>query len=152
MSTNRPLPGTNPLKRLLCISVSPQPADAACCTISKDTVEIDLTRAPELKAPGGALRLEDKKLADRILVVHGLDGRFRAFRNRCACGGFRIDPVPGEEKIRCCTLMQSTYDYTGKRLSGTARKDLDLLNVAVSPDRLSIALASLSGKAPHARK
>lgn len=152
MSIKTPMPRSNPLKRLLCIAVSPQPGDAACYAISKDTVEIDLTRAPELTAPGGALRLEDSKLADRILVVHGLDGRFRAFRNRCACGGFRIDPVPGEQKVRCCTLMQSTYDYTGKRLSGTATKDLDLLNVAASPDRLSIALSPLSAEAPHARK
>ena len=143
MSTGGPLSRTNPLKRMLCISMSPQPGDAACYAVTGDTVEIDLSRAPELKAPGGALRLEGGKLPDRILVVHGVDGRFRAFRNRCACAVFRVDPVPGEEKIRCCTLMQSTYDYTGKRLSGSAREDLDVLNVAAFPDRLSIAFASL---------
>ncbi len=50
---------------------------------------------------------------------------FRAYKNNCACSGWRLDPVDGEEKVRCCTLASSTYDYDGKRLSGPAKKDLE---------------------------
>jgi cytochrome b6-f complex iron-sulfur subunit len=148
-----PLSTTNPLKRLLCLSMSPPPEDPGCVSIRGDAVTIDLSRAGVLGSPGGALRLDDERLPDRVLVVHGVDGVFRAFRNRCACGGFRVDPVPGEEKIRCCTLMQSTYDYAGKRLSGSARKDLDVLPVTGESGRLEIDVATLRDRpAPHLRK
>jgi nitrite reductase/ring-hydroxylating ferredoxin subunit len=142
----------NPLKRLFCIQVSPRPADPGCLAIAGDTLSVELARAPELRAPGGALRLDDQRLPDRILVVHGQDGTLRAFRNRCACGGFRIDPVPGEEKIRCCTLAQSTYDYTGKPISGPAKKNLDLLPTRATAERLEIDLAPIRNTPPpHAR-
>lgn len=153
MSDAPALPRTNPLKRMLCLSMSPPPKDAACRARSGDTLVITLERTPELAAPGGALRLEGEDLPDRILVVHCLDGRFRAYRNHCACGGFRVDPVPDEEKIRCCTLMQSTYDYEGHRLSGSAKKDLDLLPLEQAEGTLRIDLTGVAGTPPaFARK
>lgn len=148
-----PLPRTNPILRMFCCSMSPPPQDAACRSLSGDTLVITLAHAPELAAPGGALRLEGDDLPDRILVVHGLDGRFRAYRNHCACGGFRVDPVPNEEKIRCCTLMQSTYDYEGHRLSGSAKKDLDLLPLEHAEGILRIDLTGVADTPPSfARK
>ena len=152
MSTKVPFPPSHPLKRLFCSATSPPPRSAACWEICGDSVEIDLAQAPELKAPGGALRLDGVNLPDRVLVVHGIDGIFRSYRNRCACGGFRIDPVPGEQKIRCCTLMQSTYDYDGKRLSGMDERELDVLPVEAGQERLIIDITSLREPAPHKRK
>jgi nitrite reductase/ring-hydroxylating ferredoxin subunit len=147
-----PVPRTNPFKRLLCIQVSPRPGNLACLDVSGDALTIDRSLAPELGDPGGALRLDDARLPDRILVVHGRDGTFRAYRNRCACGGFRIDPVPDEEKIRCCTLAQSTYDYSGRPISGPAKKNLDLLPTQVSAERLVIDLAPIRNtRPPHKR-
>jgi nitrite reductase/ring-hydroxylating ferredoxin subunit len=138
---------------MFCISMSPLPKDPGCQSATAERLEIELERAPELAAPGGALRLEGEGLPDRILVVHCTDGRFRAYRNHCACGGFRVDPVPGEEKIRCCTLMQSTYDYEGRRLSGSAKKDLDLLPLEQVEGTLKIDLTGVAGTPPSfARK
>jgi len=75
------------------------------------------------------------------MVLHGLDGVHRAYTNTCACSGWRIDPVPGEHKVRCCTLAQSTYDYDGHKLSGPAKGDLTTHQVSVADGRLTITLA-----------
>ncbi len=129
------------LKRLFGLPVSPLPSDDGCFTPGDGVVEVDLSRATELAAPGSALRLESADLPDRLLVVHGLDGTFRAYTNRCACAGWRIDPVPGEPKVRCCTTMQSTYDYDGTKLSGSARGDLETHPVDRVGDCLQIRIA-----------
>jgi len=136
--------------------MSPEPGDSGCYALtgeSGETLVVTLERAPELARPGGALRLEGEGLPDRLLIVHGLDGSYHAYRNHCACGGFRVDPVPQEEKIRCCTLMQSTYGYDGKRLSGSAEKDLDVLRVEALEGALRIDLSGVRDTPPaHARK
>jgi nitrite reductase/ring-hydroxylating ferredoxin subunit len=133
--------------------MSPLPGDADGYRVEGETIVLDLARCPELAEPGGALRLEDPGLPDRILVVHGVDGELHAYRNHCACGGFRVDPVPGEQKIRCCTLMQSTYDYSGKFLKGSAQKDLDALPITRDGTTARIDLAGVAGTKPaHARK
>jgi nitrite reductase/ring-hydroxylating ferredoxin subunit len=142
MPASSPLPRTNPLFRLFCRTMSPLPSDAAGHRLEGDTLVLDLARCPELAQPGGALRLESPPLPDRILVVHGVDGELHAYRNHCACGGFRIDPVPGEPKIRCCTLAQSTYDYEGSRISGPAKDSLTTYPVTAEGRTLRIDLAN----------
>jgi cytochrome b6-f complex iron-sulfur subunit len=130
------------LKRVFGISVTSTPADEGCFTLGEGIVEIDLARAPELRVEGSALRLESTDLTDRLLILHGIDGTFRAYTNVCACAGWRIDPVPGEQKVRCCTLAQSTYDYDGKKLSGSAKGDLTTHAVEVDGDTLVVTLES----------
>ena len=153
MSPKEPLPRTNMLKRLLCLSMSPPPADPGCFQISGKRLVVDLNRAPEIRPSGGALRIEDERLPDRVLLVHGIEGQFRAYRNRCACGGFRLDPVPREEKIRCTTPMQSAYDSAGRPLSRTVRRNLDVLPVETHEDRIEVDVGPLhETPAPHLRK
>jgi len=149
-----PLPRTNLLKRLFCLSMSPLPEDPGCWEIREDRVTVDLARAGILRTPGGALRLEGPALPDRILLVHGEDGVFRAVRNRCACGGFRVDPVPGEPKVRCVTPMQGTYDAAeGRSLSSHVQKAVDILPVTREGDRLVVDASALRGvPPPHERK
>jgi nitrite reductase/ring-hydroxylating ferredoxin subunit len=133
---------TNVIKRLFCISVTPTAADPGGVTFAADAVTIDLGRAPELANEGGALRLEGEQVPDRIIVVHGIDDRYYAYGNHCACGGFRIDPVPGERKMRCCTLAQSTFDYEGNRLSGSAKDPLTTYPVTLEGRTVRIDLAN----------
>jgi cytochrome b6-f complex iron-sulfur subunit len=153
MAATSPLPRTNPLFRLFCRSMSSLPVDAAGHRLEGQTLVLDLDHCPELAQPGGALRLEEPSLPDRVLVVHGVDGELHAYRNHCACGGFRVDPVPGERKIRCCTLAQSTFDYAGARLSGPAKKDLDVLALTRDGRTVTIDLAGVAGTAPaHKRQ
>jgi len=129
-------------KQLLGICQTRPPADAECWTCVDDRVEILLDRAAELSDPGGAIRLEGSGLRQRLLVVHGQDGSFHAFPNRCThIGHRRLDPVPGEAELRCCSVGRSRFDYTGGKLSGLARKPIQPLGVEVESGKLIIALS-----------
>lgn len=132
---------TNALKRLFCISVTPKLTDPAGLASTPEALTIDLDRAPELESPGGALRIEGRGAPDRLIVVHGVDGRFYAFANHCACSGFRIDPVPGEPKMRCCTLGQSTFDYEGRSQSERLEHSLTTYPVTRDGSTLRVDLA-----------
>lgn len=128
-------------KRLLGIPVTAAPKDGESWSLGDGVVEIRLDRVPELSQPGGAIRLEGKGLEPRLMVLNGIDGEFHAYSNNCACSGWRIDPVEGEEKVRCCTLAASTYDYQGAKLSGPAEKDLQVFPVEVEGDRIIVRLS-----------
>src|SRR5512136_3298492 len=98
------------LQRLFGLPATGMPQDPQCWTFSGGKIQIDLARAPELKAPGGALRLEGGRLPRRVLVVRAEDGRFHAFHNRCThLGHRRLDPVPGTGTVQCCSVNKSTY-------------------------------------------
>ena len=127
-------------KRLFGICDTKPPADSGSWKLDKGTLELDLGRVPELEGQGGAVRLEGDPLPSRVLVVHGQDGSFHAFENKCTHGGRRIDPLAGEEKIRCCSVGKSTFDYEGKRLSGSAKEDLKVLSVTKDEGSLKIRL------------
>ncbi len=129
-------------RRIFGISVTSTPSDEGCVTVRDGTVVVDLSRAPELSTPGTALRFETHELPERLMVLHGLDGTYRAYTNRCACAGWRIDPVPGEHKVRCCTLAASTYSYDGEKLSGPAKDDLPTHPVEEDGETLRITLTA----------
>ncbi len=63
-------------------------------------------------------------LADPILLVHGEDGQYYAFRNACTHAGRMIDPVAGSMTLECCSVSQSKFDYQGRVLSGPATEPL----------------------------
>lgn len=130
----------NLFQRLLGLCATPPPRDPGCWRLENGRVVVDLGRAPELGAPDGGLRLEGGGLPQRILVVRGGDGAYRAFRNRCPHAGRRLDPVPGQGRVQCCSVGQSTFDTAGRRVSGSAKKDLPTFPVAVEGDRLVIEL------------
>lgn len=127
-------------KRLFGLCDTQEPQDPTCWSVSEGRIAIDLARAPELSAPGGALRLEGNRLGVRVLVVHGQDGAFHAFPNRCAHFGRRLDPLGQEARIRCSSLGMSTYDYAGHPLSGAAGRDIQPFKVEKEENRISILL------------
>jgi nitrite reductase/ring-hydroxylating ferredoxin subunit len=128
-------------QRLFGRCATPQPADSECWTCDGDRLEIDLARAPELAQPGGALRLENKGLKQRVLVVHGEDGGYRAFHNRCRHAGRRLDPVPGTETVQCCSVNKSTYGYDGQPVYGPVKEGVHVYDVqSAGGDKLIITL------------
>lgn len=128
------------LKRILGICETPPPQDGGCWKYVGDRIEIDLQRTPELSQAGQAIRLEGPGLPERLLVLRGYDGKFHAFRNRCSHFGRRLDPVPGKQEVCCCSLGQSTYDYSGNVKSGAAKGALQVFPLRVDEDRLVIEL------------
>jgi nitrite reductase/ring-hydroxylating ferredoxin subunit len=132
----------NILQRLFGISATKTPRDSSCWTYSDSKLVIDLKRAPELSEPGGAIRLEGKDLPDRILLIHGDDGAYHAFSNRCRHMGRRLDPVPGDETVQCCSVSRTTYAYDGDVLFGPAREAVKTFAVEVANAELVVVLGS----------
>ena len=127
-------------QRILGMPATKPPANEACWTFSDGTIEIDLDRVPELSKIGGAIRLEKKKLPERVLVIRGDDDDYYAFRNRCKHMGRRMDPVPGTQTVQCCSVNKATYDYKGAVLSGPAKGNVDIYPVQAKNGKLVIRL------------
>jgi len=129
----------NIIQRLFGICATKQPSDEGCWTFKDKKVIVDLTRAPELSSPDGAIRLEKKKgLSERVIVIHGMDKTYHAFTNRCSHAGRRLDPVPGAQQVQCCSIGKSTFDYGGKRLSGSAKRPVNTHTVTLEDGKLVI--------------
>jgi nitrite reductase/ring-hydroxylating ferredoxin subunit len=116
--------------RIFGICETKPPKDDGCWTYARGTVEIELVRAPELAESGGAIRIKGRGLQENLLVLHGVDGRFYVFGNRCTHMGRRLDPVAGSEAVRCCSISKSTYDYEGRVISGPAKGPLKTFPVS----------------------
>jgi len=134
---------SNPLRRnifqrLFGMCATQAPADHASWTCEGNEVTVDLGRVPELSQPNQAVRLEKKGFPHRLLLIHGPDSSYRAFKNRCTHGGRRLDPIPGVDRVQCCSIGRSTYDYTGKVLSGPAKGPIGVCTVRNENGRLII--------------
>lgn len=103
-----------------------------------DKATIVLSEVSQLKNPCGAVYLSGKGLKDPILVVHGDDGQFHCFSNRCGHMGRKLDPVPGEPILRCCSVSHSTYDYQGKVVSGPAKEVIQVYQSREHDGKLTI--------------
>ncbi|KPA09928.1 (2Fe-2S)-binding protein [Candidatus Magnetomorum sp. HK-1] len=130
----------NIFQRILGLPATSQPSDDDCWTFTDGKIEIDLNRAKELKDVGGSIRLEKKQLPERVIVFHGTDDKYYAFKNKCKHMGRRMDLVPGSNTIQCCSIGKTTYDQDGKPLSGSGIGKGKLCNypVEVSLDKLVI--------------
>jgi len=129
------------IKKILGICRTSPPSDSSSWTFSNNIIEIDLERVPELSNTNGAIRIEGKGLPLKVLVFHGKDNTFHAIMNRCSHMGRRIDPVPDTDEIQCCSVMGSTYSYSGKVLSGPADNDLLVFPISQENNKLLIQIA-----------
>lgn len=130
----------NIFQRILGICATKQPSDEDCWKFENGKIIVDLARAPELAGRNGAIRLEKKNLPERVLVIHGDDGEYYAFQNRCTHMHRRLDPVPAAQQVQCCSLGKSTFDYKGKKISGSATKDIDTYKIMAEDGKLLITL------------
>lgn len=128
------------IKRILGICETRQPSDAESWRYENGRITARLGRMPELRRPGGAVRLEGGGLPRRVLLVHGADGRFHAFANRCTHMGRRLDPLPGKDRIECCSVSKSTYTYGGDPVSGAAKAPLETFPVEADGEDLRIRI------------
>lgn len=125
-------------KRLFGICQTQLPQAEDCWKYDGNVLKVDLTKVPELSNPGSAVRIEDKSLPERILVVHGDDNKWYAFKNKCTHGGRRLDPLKGEGQLECCSVGKSQFSYDGKLLGGSARKDIETYDTEIENDELTL--------------
>ncbi|MBU1052624.1 MAG: Rieske 2Fe-2S domain-containing protein [Proteobacteria bacterium] len=129
-------------QRMLGRPVTSEPKDSTCWSYSGGKLTLDLNKAPELKQPGGAVRLEGKDLPVRILVFLGEDKKYHVFKNRCShVGHRRLDPVPGTNTVQCCSVSKSTYDFSGNKIYGPAPHPVTQYTANVDGDKLTAAIS-----------
>lgn len=112
------------LKRIFGICETKLPENPDCWSYSSGRVEIELPEVPELYEKDAAIRLEGRGLPNRLLIVHTGDFQFHAFENKCTHFGRRLDPLPGQPLIQCCSIGKSTFDYKGSNVSGSAKEPI----------------------------
>ncbi len=127
-------------KRIFGKSTTKLPEDADCWSYADGRLTIDLSRASELSEAGGAIRLEGKNLPKRILVIHGDDGIYHAFTNKCTHGGRRLDPVPCAGTVQCCSVGKSTFDYKGNLLRGSAKENIATYPVETEDGKIIVTI------------
>ena len=109
-------------------------------SLEGDKVRVRLSQMSELRQKGKAAYLKGQGLPRPILLLRTGDDQYLAFANRCTHLGRKLDPVPGERLLRCCSIGHSTFDYEGKNISGTAKEPLTRYAVELSEGDLTIAL------------
>ena len=130
----------NFFQRLFGKPATKPPQDNDCWSFSDGVLLIELEKAPELSEPGGALRLEADELPNKVLVIHGDDGQYHAFKNVCTHGKRCLDPVPGGGTVQCCSVGKSTYDYNGNVLRGSAKENIVVYPVKVDNGNLKVII------------
>ena len=108
-------------------------------SVSNGKITVDLNKTSDLAKPGDAVRLEGQ-LPNHVLVVHGENGRFHAYANKCTHMGRRVDPVPGTETVQCCSINCATFDLEGNKIDGPAKRPLTTYTLQAEKDKLIIAL------------
>lgn len=131
----------NFLKRLLGICQTNPPQNAECWQYADGKIMIDLSLLPEISAVGTAVRLEGDRLPERVLLVHGTDGKYHAYLNKCTHMNRRIDPLSDRPGVECCSVSKTTYDYDGKLLSGPGKGPLKAYPVDIEDGKIVISLS-----------
>ena len=84
--------------------------------------------------------MKGQGLLKPVLLYRGDDDALHAVQSVCPHAKRKIDPIPGSGKLRCCSLMHSTFDYNGKKLSGPAHGDLTIYPISQQNGQIQIAI------------
>ena len=117
-----------------------KPLSGDLWSLEGNKVRVKLSQMPEPLQKGGAVYLKGGGLPVPVLLLRTEDDRHLAFVNRCTHFGRKLDPVPGEPVIRCCSVFHSTYDLEGKNISGAAKRPLTRYAAEQSAGDLIITL------------
>jgi len=118
-----------------------KPLSGSLWSLEENKVKVKLGQMPEPLQKGGAVYLKGGGLSKPVLLLKTEDDRYLAFEDRCTHFGHRkVDLVPGEAKLRCCSINHSTYDLEGKNISGPAKAPLTCYVVEQSDGDLIITL------------
>ena len=108
--------------------------------LENNRIRIKLGDVPELSQEGGAVYLKGKGLQNPVLVVKAQNDSYLAFINACPQAKRKIDPVPGKTLLRCCSLLHSTFDYEGRKISGPANGSLTGYGVELQEGDLIVTM------------
>lgn len=107
-------------------------------SIDGDLAKVQVADVPQLEQKSGAVYLQGRGLAKPILVLRSEKDDYLAFTNNCTHLGRKIDPVVGEDKLRCCSVNHSIFDYNGNVVSGPAEGPLNKHEVTLDEEGVLI--------------
>lgn len=132
------------LQRIIGKPATKEPEETNCWEFEDGKLTITLDAAPELQTPGGAIRLEGRALPLRVLVVFGEDRQYRAYHNKCTHFGHRrLDPIPGTDRVQCCSINKSIFDSGGENISGPAGHSIKRFPVEQDQDKLIVLIEEI---------
>lgn len=109
--------------------------------LKDNKISLNLLKCPEISSNNSAIRLENEKLPHNVLVIKANDGNFYAFKNSCTHGGRRLDPVPGNDAVQCCSIGKSTFTCEGKLIDGSAKEHIVTHKTSIDGNNLIIDLS-----------
>ena len=116
------------------------PLDPALWSLEGNVVTVKVAGAPRLAEKDGAAYLKGQGLSRPVLIVNIGDDHFAAFENRCTHLRRKLDPVPGQDRLRCCSIGHSVFDLEGNPLSGLARNPITRYPTELKNSNLLITL------------
>ncbi len=117
-----------------------EPLDGSAWTKDGSEVKVQLDKAKGLTEPWAAVYLQGSELEKPILIVRDDKGELFCFSNKCTHMGRKLDPVPGERVLRCCSVNHSTFDFDGKALKGPTKGNLATYPCSVDGNVLTITV------------
>lgn len=107
---------------------------------SQGTLQLDLTKIPELKRDGGSVKLEMPDRNLKIIVARTGDHAFVALRDRCSHGGRELEYFHDQSIFRCVSFGHSRFDLEGNVMKGPAKNLLLKYNSILVDDILQISV------------
>ena len=94
-----------------CCTLPEAPSDAV--RFEADMVVLDLSRVPELKQTGGALKIVDSGRKLQILIARVSRDRFVALDQKCTHGGGALTYVPRHQHLYCTCWGHAKFALDG---------------------------------------
>lgn len=97
-----------------CCTLPEAPSDAV--QFEKDTLVVDLSRVPDLRRAGGALKIVNSERKLQILIARVARDRFVALDQKCTHGGGALTYVHRHQHLYCTCWGHSKFALDGSVL------------------------------------
>jgi len=112
----------------------------ASFTVQGAVLIIDLQQAPDLRKPGGAVRVVDLERKVNLIVVHPAKNRFAVLDRSCTHGGAPVVYNRHNQTVQCVSWGHSEFALDGALLGGSAKRPLRAYEIRRAGNRLEIVL------------
>lgn len=109
----------------------PIPGDAY--TVDDKAIRISLDKTPELSEVGGAVKIIDKRLPDRLIVARTGDAEYAVVSLLCTHRNVEVEYRHQSSEFRCASLGHSKFAVDGSKKKGLAKKPLSSYVAALDP-------------------
>jgi hypothetical protein len=105
-------------------------------------LKVDLTKVPQLKKPGGAVKFIDSRTRYRLIIARVTETQFAAGYLNCPYRQTELEYDPKRKVFACPSVGKSVFKLNGEKLSGAANRTLPVYQTSVEGNTLTILLAN----------